>query len=109
MALWAIGIVKALGGLLALALVRPWERFLPNWALVTLAGGGGILMVLYSGGSWVQSLLMVSGVIRIPSGLGHTAAVWHAVLWDPWWLLGGMLFIIAAWNHARRSRDQAMR
>jgi len=44
---------------------------------------------------------MVAGVIRILAGLGHTAAVWHVLLWDPWWLMGGILFIIAAWSCGR--------
>jgi len=104
-ALWGIGALKLLGGLLALALVRPWGRVLPRWMLLTAAWGGGILMVLYGGASWVQEGLMVSGVIRIPAGLGPTAARWHVLLWDPWWLLGGILFIIAAWSYGRRTTD----
>lgn len=106
-ALWAIGVVKALGGLLALALVQPWGRFLPRRALLTAAWGGGILMVLYGAASWVQEGLMLAGVIPIPSGLGHTAALWHVVLWDPWWLLGGILFVAAAWFYGLRTSSHA--
>jgi hypothetical protein len=97
-AMWGIGVLKVLGGLLALALVRPWGRAVPRRVLLTAAWGGGILMALYGGASWVQEGLMVTGVIAIPPGLGHAAAVWHVLLWDPWWLLGGILFITAAWE-----------
>jgi hypothetical protein len=105
-ALWGIGALKVLGGLLALALVRPWGRVLPRWMLLIAAWGSGTLMVLYGGASWVQEGLMVTGVIRIPAGLGHTAALWHTLLWDPWWLLGGILFVMAAWAYSRSGRDQ---
>jgi hypothetical protein len=107
--LWATGALKVVGGVLALALVQPWGRSLPRWLLVTLAWGGGILLALYGAANWIEEGLMVAGVLSIPAGLGHTAALWHVVLWDPWWLLGGTLFIIAAWNYARRSGDQAMK
>ena len=99
--LWVTGTLKLLGGFLALALVHSWGRGLPRRVLLIAAWGGGILMALYGAGSWVQEGLMVVGVIRIPTGLGHTAAVWHVLLWDPWWLLGGILFIIAAWSFDR--------
>ena len=107
--LWITGTLKLLGGLLALALVRPWGRALPRRVLLTAAWGGGILMALYGGASWVQEGLMVTGVIRIPAGLGQTAAVWHVLLWDPWWLLGGILFLIAAWSFGRRTSDRSER
>src|SRR3954447_5412033 len=45
--LWGTGALKVLGGLLALALVRPWGRLLPRWLLLTASWGGGAFMVLY--------------------------------------------------------------
>lgn len=62
-------------------------------------------MALYGGASWVQEGLMVFGVIHIPAGLGRTAALWHVLLWDPWWLLGGILFILTASTYGRRTGD----
>jgi hypothetical protein len=108
-ALWAIGVVKVLGGLLALALVQPWGRSLPRRVLLTAAWAGGILVVLYGAASWVQEGLMLVGVIPIPSGLGHTAALWHVLFWDPWWLLGGILFVAAAWFYGRRTSSHGDR
>jgi hypothetical protein len=105
--LWSTGALKLVGGVLALALVQPWGRRLPRRLLLAAAWGGGILMILYGGGSWSQETLMVIGVIPIPSGLGHTAALWHVLLWDPWWLLGGILFVLAAW-HSRVVRSNSV-
>jgi hypothetical protein len=102
--LWGTGVLKLLGALLALALIRPWGR-IPRWMLLMAAWGGGLLLILYGAGSWLQEGLMVIGVIRIPSGLGYKAAVWHVLLWDPWWLLGGTLFVVAAWYYGRRDQE----
>jgi hypothetical protein len=84
--LWSTGALKLVGGVLALALVQPWGRRLPRRLLLAAAWGGGI---------------------PIPSGLGHTAALWHVLLWDPWWLLGGILFVLAAW-HSRVVRSNSV-
>lgn len=50
--LWGVGVVKALGGLVALALVLPWGRRLPGWFLRTAAWAGGGL-----GGRWIGAAL----------------------------------------------------
>jgi uncharacterized protein DUF3995 len=95
--LWITGALKLLGGAVALALVQPWGRRLPRWILLAAAwiGGGGA--ILYGGASFVQHVLMATGAIDIPAGLGATAMRWHLVLWDPWWVVGGILFVTAAW------------
>lgn len=101
--LWVTGVLKALGGLVALALVQPWDHAAPRWVLLTAAWAGGALAALYGGASMIQHGLMVASVIPIPTGLGATAARWHLFFWDPWWLTGGLLFLVAGWYYFRRS------
>ena len=104
--LWGTGVLKVLAGLLALALVRPWGRALPRWLLLTAAWTAVAIIGGYEGAlSLIQHALMVAGVIAVPSGLGETSARWHLCLWDPWWLVGGILLCIAAWHYSRRSRS----
>lgn len=104
--LWITGALKAIAGLLALALARPWGRLIPRWLLLAAGWGAGTALILYGGASFVQHALMVAGIIVIPAGLGATAARWHVLLWDPWWLLGGILFAIAAWQFGRETSDR---
>ena len=33
----------------------------------------------------------------------ETVLHWYTFLWGPWWLMGGILFLIAAWIYVRRS------
>jgi hypothetical protein len=70
--------------------------------LLTAAWGLGILLALYGGASWVQHGLMEVGVLIFPAGLGSTWTWWHFFLWDPWWLLGGILFVVVARSYQRR-------
>jgi hypothetical protein len=74
--------------------------------LVVVATTGRILLVLYGAVSFVNHALMVTGAIDAPESLGGSAARWHLIVWDPWWVLGGALFVLAAQNH-RRVASQA--
>lgn len=96
--LWGAGVVKLVGGLVALALVQPWGRFFPQILLRTAAWIGGGFALLYGVALYIQHTLMVGGTLALPSGLGPTAARWHLVIWDPWWIVGGILFVITAWQ-----------
>ena len=108
--LWATALLKALIGLVALALVRPWGRAIPRRLLLAGAWSACAVMALYEGAaSLVQHGLMVAGAIGTPTGLGALALRWHLALWDPWWLLGGILLGLAAWGYQRRSRRSADR
>lgn len=94
--LWVAGLVKVFGGLIALALVQEWGRRFPQLLLRTAAWMGGGFALLYGLASYIQHTLMMTGVLAVPAGLGAQAARWHMVLWDPWWILGGILFVITA-------------
>ncbi len=96
--LWATGILKAAVGVLALALVRPWGRKFPRWLLFTAALGVGAFFALYGGANLSVRGLMALGLMETPESMRSAAARWHLILWDPWWLLGGVLFLLAAWQ-----------
>jgi hypothetical protein len=51
---------------------------------------------LYPVANFVQHALMVTGAIGTPDALGSHAVGWHLALWDPFWLVGGLLFLAAA-------------
>src|SRR5262245_61589865 len=73
-----------------------------------LAGwGASALFLVYGAANLVQDGLIVLGAIPVPVGLGAAAARWRLFLWDPWWLLGGVLFALAAWSYRRRLTTSA--
>lgn len=99
--LWITGLIKVAGAIFALALVQPWGRQLPRRLMTVLGWGGGLSMILYGVALLVQHSLMLADVVDPPELLDTTALRWHLFLWDPWWLLGGVLFALAAWFYMR--------
>src|SRR5262249_49484048 len=95
---WITGALKVVAGAVALALMQPWGRRLPRWAPLLAGWGASALFLVYGAANLVQDGLIVLGAIPVPLGLGAVAAGWHLFLWDPWWLLGGVLFALAAWS-----------
>ncbi len=106
--LWGTVAVFLAEALLALALVRPWSRLIPRWLLLTGAWSAGVVMAAYGAlqlavtGS--VTVLRVTGLLSIPGPVDWTGIRWHLALWDPWWLLGGILFVAVARSYQRRSR-----
>jgi hypothetical protein len=49
----------------------------------------------------IAGLLVQSGVITAPASADHRALAWHAYLWDPWFLLWGVL-VTAALTRSRQ-------
>jgi hypothetical protein len=103
--LWITGVLKVVAGLIALALVHQWGRWVPRWMLLAAAWAAGVGMVLYGGANLAVRGLMAVGLVATPEAMHSPAARWHLVLWDPWWLLGGILFVAAAWYATRRGRQ----
>jgi uncharacterized membrane protein len=87
-------LLKLAGGVLALALVRPWGRRLPRRPLrwVALAGGG--LLAVYGGANVVLGGLALLGAFGPPAD--PVALRWHVAVWDLWFLLWGLLLVTAA-------------
>jgi hypothetical protein len=106
------------GVLVPLALVRPWGRNVPRWMLLTLAWiGSGVLSARGVAGI-VDTLLRVTSVL--PGGLTGLSneqvfgqarpsayILWSGSAIDAYFLLGGILFGVAAWMHTSHAWDAA--
>ncbi|WP_424187083.1 DUF3995 domain-containing protein [Actinokineospora sp. G85] len=101
---WGAVVAKVAGMVLALALVQPWGRVFPRW--LPLAGGwaGAVLLVGYGGTIVVTEALVVVGVIDAPAGVDWYAFYWHLFLWDPYFVVWGVLLGIATAHFARETR-----
>jgi len=96
-----VALAKGAGGVLALALVQPWGRRLPSRLLIRTALAGGIVLALYGGVLVLVGALVLSGVI-VPSGpVDRTALRWHVYVWDLWFLVWGVLLVVAALQRRR--------
>lgn len=94
---WVSVVGKIMIGLFALGLARQWGSPRLRRLMLTGVWAAGILMVLYGGLNLIQHILMAAGSIPVAGLLGSQEAVrWHIFLWNPWWLLGGILFVLTA-------------
>jgi hypothetical protein len=120
--LLAPGVLCAGGAVIALALIQPWGRAIPRPLWLLLAWVGGALLILKTlYGASVQALA-VTGVITwrqvqtlvgAPASQAPTAqegahmTLWNILVWNPWFLLGGVLFCVLAWL-ARRDLSKEL-
>ena len=103
------GVLKVAGGLLALALVRPWGRAIPGRLLGGVAWTASVVLTGYGGLLVVGGGLVLGGLISPSGPVDRTALRWHVFLWDLWFLVWGVLLGVAAWRYGRASRRRGRR
>lgn len=54
-----------------------------------------VVLVLYGGVLTLIGLLVQAGVVHASAHGDHKALRWHAFLWDPWFLVWGLLLATA--------------
>jgi hypothetical protein len=112
--MWLIapGVLFAVGSVIALTLIQPWGRVIPRPLLLLLAWIGGAILILKTlyGASvqvpavtgvitWQQVQTLVGApVSQAPTAQeGALTTLWNFLVWNPWFLLGGVLFCALAW------------
>ena len=104
-AVWATGLLKVAGAVLALALVRPWGRRLPRRPVTLLGWFAAILLTLYGGLLVLGDALAASGVLKSSKPIDWKPLLWHLWVWDMSFFIWGLLFAVALWRFRRISRS----
>jgi uncharacterized membrane protein len=86
--------LSLLAALVALAMVRSWGRAVPRWLLGGAAWGACAVLGMRGGAGLVQNVL----------GQAEPAPLFR--IFEPGFLVGGILFGAAAWYHGRSPRDR---
>ncbi len=101
---WAAAVVKAIAAVLPVLAVR---------------GGGAdpraadrgprrvAILVVYGLILTATGLLVQAGLIRASANANHLALKWHAYLWDPWFLVWGILVAVAQWRSRPTTPEHA--
>jgi len=105
----AAALAKAAGGLLALALVRPWGRAVPRRWLLAGSAAASALLVVYGGLSVLLGALVLSGIIHPAGTVDRAALRWHVGVWDLWFLVWGILLALATAGYWRRTATRTRR
>jgi Protein of unknown function (DUF3995) len=91
-AVWGAAGLKAIAAVLPVLATR--RAGLPRQArrpLLVLAWATALILTLYGLVLTAVGLLVQSGLIHAGARADHRALAWHAYLWDPWFLLWGLL------------------
>ena len=99
--LWATAVVKVAAAALGLALVQPWGERVPRRLLLAAGWATGVLLTLYGGVGLVNAALAEFGVVE---STDPETVRWYLLLWEPYWILGGLLFLTATGQFRRWSR-----
>jgi hypothetical protein len=105
----AATVAKVAGGLLALALIRPWGRAVRRGWLLAGAAAASALLVLYGAVSVAVGALVLSGAIHPAGRVDRTALRWHVGVWDLWFLVWGIVLAVATASYWRRTGNRSGR
>jgi hypothetical protein len=94
---WVTVVLKLIGATLSLALVRQWTHLLPRPLLLMAAWGAATVLTLYGGVEVVAELASEVGLIQGARAADRKAFLWHLLVWDPWFLVWGLLLGATTW------------
>jgi hypothetical protein len=87
------GYVKLFGGFFLLLLLREWPEPIKK-ALYYITLLGGAFLFLYGLANFATLLLDWFELLNLP--LDDFSRKWRLLFWEPFWMLGGILFIRSA-------------
>lgn len=105
-ALFLISVVVALkivAAVLPILLVSGRASVAWTRRLRALAWLEAAILTLYGLVYTVVGLMVQADVLHAPAGSNQRALAWHTYLWDPWFLVWGLL-VVAALRHDRSGR-----
>ena len=106
LAVWAAAVLKITGAIVPLAAAGATPRQAAagrRRQMRVLAWLEAAILTIYGLVLTGTGLLVQSGVIAPAASADHRALAWHAYLWDPWFLLWGVL-VTAALVRSRQPR-----
>jgi hypothetical protein len=90
---WTTGFIKLLGVVLLMIQLIKWRK---SWILTSLyliTKICGLLLFLYGLFNFTTISLSAMGVLKLE--LDQYATFWRLVLWEPYWMFGGMFYFFS--------------
>ena len=105
----ATGFLTA-AGFLGLAFVHLGRRKFLSWSLLAIALAGCSLATSHGIYGIVNRILQIAGVAAVessPFNMGqHVYVVWDLAVFEPWFLIEGILLGLVGWHYLDQTRQQ---
>jgi hypothetical protein len=88
-------VIKVVAAVLPLLVVYGVGPSSTRRAVRWLAWADGLILTVYGLVLTAAGLAIQAGIVPAASHANHRALEWHAYLWDPWFLVWGLLAIVA--------------
>lgn len=96
------GLGKIALGLLAFATITRLRPHLPHGLVTWTLLISGTLMAMYGTINWMQMLQMEVGFTDVSESIGTENVRWYLLLWEPLWIIGGLMLFWAGQVFRRR-------
>ena len=106
LAVWAAVVIKTVAAVLPLLALRRLTSSGWNRAVSLLAWIEAGVLTVYGLVLTLVDMLVQAGIIHPSAGADHRALAWHAYLWDPWFLIWGLL-VAGALRRGRHPHSRA--
>lgn len=101
---WLVVLVKVVAAALPIVVVRELVPTSACRAARGLAWTAGAVLVAYGSVLTMSGLVIQAGVLQPGAHADGRALAWHAFLWDPWFLIWGLLVVAALYSPAANRR-----
>lgn len=108
-AVWAAVVLKTIAAVLPLLALRPLESRAWNRTVWALAWTGAAVMFLYGLVQTSVGLLLKADVLHASAGADERVLAWGAFVWDPWFVIWGLLAAAALLRGRDRRSHTASR
>jgi uncharacterized membrane protein len=108
LAVWGAVVVKMIAAVLPLIALRGLTGPARDRTVWVLAWVAAAILLVYGLVQTAVGLLVQADVIHASATVDHRALAWHAYLWDPWFLIWGLL-VEGALLRGRYRRSTASR
>jgi hypothetical protein len=106
LAVWAAVVIKTVAAVLPLLAIRRVTNSGWNKAVSLLAWIEAGILTVYGLVLTVVGMLVQIGTIHLSAGADRRALAWHTYLWDPWFLIWGLL-VAGALRRGRHPHSRA--
>jgi hypothetical protein len=107
---WVASVILTAAGVLGIAFIRIKNRGFISWSLLAIALAGCAIATSHGIYGIVYRVLQIAGAIELESGpfeyQAHAYVLWDLVLFEPWFVIEGLLLGILGWHYLKSPRQQ---